>query len=208
MASRISQRAAGYRAAGKANQSCATCDCFQPDLQMCSMVAGTVSADYTCGLWVPVQREDGEEDGGDEIEDMIGMSTEFQVAKSNEAEQIVFGWFNIAKTKNGDEITDSHGHVIDAEALEFAAYNFVLSSRAAGVDHNDEKPVGLLVESMFFNDEKLEALGLEKGVLPTGWFGGFYIPDTEIFLSVVNGDRTDFSIQGKAIAEPLEGKAG
>ena len=132
----------------------------------------------------------------------MAMSSEFTVTKSDAAQQIVFGWFNLAKTKSGHELVDSQGHVISPEDLEMAAYDFVLSSRAAGVDHNEEPPVGLLVESMFFNDEKLEALGLEQGSLPTGWFGGFYIPDTEVFMSVVKGERVDFSIQGKAIAAP------
>ena len=205
MASRISQRAAGYRAAGKASQSCATCDCFQPDMGMCSLVAGTVSGDYTCNNWVALSLE---EKGHDDMDDgYMAMSSEFQVTKSDEALQLVFGWLNISKTTDGREVVDSWGDVIDAGTLEVAAYDFVLSSRASGVDHNDGEAVGVMVESMYFSEEKIAALGLEKSAVPVGWWGGFYIHDADVFKSVVNGDRTDFSIQGKAVsASPDEGE--
>ena len=122
-----------------------------------------------------------------------------KITKLDEAENLVFGWASIIKDKAGNEIVDFQGDVISEVELEKMAYRFVLKSRKAGEMH-DVIGVGNLVESIVFTKEKMLALGLNDGALPTGWWVGFKV-DPSIFEKVKSGEYQMFSIGGDGVRE-------
>ena len=130
----------------------------------------------------------------------VKMAKTFKISKLDEDRNLVFGWANVSIRKDGDQIIDLQGDLIDPEDLEEAAYVFNLEFRKSGVMH-DGDAVGELIESLIVTPDKLEAMGLEKDSLPLGWWVGFYIDDDEIFAKVKDGTYSMFSIQGKAVRE-------
>ena len=109
---------------------------------------------------------------------------------------MVFGWANISLTADGTEVIDAHADSIPPADLEAACYDHVLNFHASGEMHQGEA-VGELVESCFFNKDKLEAMGLPENSLPTGWWVGYKL-SPEAFAKVLDGTYRAFSIQGKA----------
>ena len=65
-----------------------------------------------------------------------------------------------------------------------------------------------MVESVVFTKEKADALGIPPDILPEGWWIGFRITDDEVWEKVKNGEYPMFSIEGKAVREPVEGDEG
>jgi hypothetical protein len=118
------------------------------------------------------------------------------VAKLDEDENLVFGWFNVSVTKDGRELIDLHGDKIEASDLEKAAYNFVLESREGGEMHQGDTTAEL-VESFFVTPEKLESMGLPSDIIPPRWWGGFRVAP-ETFAKVKDGTYSMFSVQGQA----------
>jgi hypothetical protein len=124
------------------------------------------------------------------------------VAKIDNERQMVFGWANICVTCKGEQLVDHHDDLIDPDDLESAAYDFNLSFRDMGEDH--EGPVkGQLIESMFFTEEKLTRMGLAKNALPLGWWVGFKVEDPDAWARVKKGHHQMFSIQGIAMREKV-----
>jgi len=130
-----------------------------------------------------------------------GSGDRFQIAKSSEDKQLVFGWANIAKEADGSYPLDWDGDVTSPEELENAAYTFVLKYRATGEQHEGDVK-GQLVESVMFTKEKQQALGIPDGILPEGWWCGFHIPDKEVFAKIKSGEYEMFSVQGSAVKVP------
>lgn len=126
------------------------------------------------------------------------------ITKSNGQENLVFGWANIALKADGTIPLDWQNDATMPEVLEKAAYQFVLKSRETGEMHEGEAK-GYLVESIMFTKEKMEALNIPEGVVPEGWWIGFYIPDDAIFKKVQSGQYKMFSIEGRARRVPMEG---
>lgn len=136
---------------------------------------------------------------------MAAASTPFQIAKTDEAERLVFGFANVSIAKDGELVTDLQQDIIEPADLETAAYEFVLKFRATGEMHDKgavKGAVGKLVESMVFTPEKLEALGLEKDAVPCRWWVGFKL-EPEAFAKVKDGTYRMFSIQGNAEREEV-----
>lgn len=121
----------------------------------------------------------------------------FRIAKSQEDQQLVFGWANVAVDENGQYPLDWDGDFTDPADLEKAAYEFVLKYRATGEQHQGEVK-GHLVESVMFTKEKQRALGIPEGILPEGWWVGFHIPDKEVFAKIKKGEYQMFSVEGTA----------
>lgn len=124
----------------------------------------------------------------------------FVVVRMDDDQRIVFGWANVTKLASGEIVVDSHGDYIETADLEAAAYGHVLKFRATGKDHVGGIK-GQLVESFMVTPEKLEAIGLEKGSLPEGWWVGYHIDDDNLWKSVKKGEYASFSIQGVAETE-------
>lgn len=128
--------------------------------------------------------------------------TGFEKSKTQEDEQLVFGWANWSVDPAGEVPFDWHGDIKAPAELEKAAYNFVLKYRATGENHEGDVK-GSLVESMMFTKEKIAALGIPEGTLPVGWWVGFHVPDKEVFAKVKSGEYQMFSIQGKSKRVPI-----
>ena len=129
------------------------------------------------------------------------MAAPFQIAKLDEADRLVFGFANVSIAKDGEEIVDLQGDIIEPADLEAAAYEFVLKFRDTGEMHKGGS-VGTLVESMVFTPDKLEALGIAKDAVPCRWWVGFKLAP-EAFEKVKDGTYSMFSIQGRADREEV-----
>lgn len=125
------------------------------------------------------------------------------ITKVDDDQRLVFGWFNISVRKDGKLVQDLHQDMIEPHVLEDAAYGFVLDYRQGGEMHVG-KSKATLVESMVVTPEKLEAMGLPRDALPTGWWGGFKVHDDEVFAKVKSGEYAMFSIEGVAEREEVE----
>ena len=58
--------------------------------------------------------------------------------------------------------------------------------------------VARLIESAVFTKEKMEAMGIPEGTLPTGWWIGFQVTDADVWEKVKDGTYSMFSIEGEA----------
>ena len=99
-------------------------------------------------------------------------------------------------SKDGEKVVDHSGDSVDITELEPAMYNFVKESRESG-DMHDGTVTGVLIESVVFTKDKLEAMGLPRDALPQGAWVGFQLDD-ESFAKVKEGGRTAWSIEGAA----------
>lgn len=126
------------------------------------------------------------------------------VAKINAPKRLIFGYANVAVAHDGTTVVDRHNEDIDPEALEAAAYDYVVDSRVGDVEHS-YKGVATLVESIFLTPEKVTAMGLTDPTFKgAGWFVGFKVLDDEVWKLVEDGKLACFSIGGTATAEELE----
>lgn len=126
------------------------------------------------------------------------------VLKSDDERRLVFGWANVAVRVDGEQIVDLQKDVIDIEELENAAYDYVARFGTAGEMHR-RGGVGRVIESVVFTKEKADALGIPQNALPEGWWIGFKIMDDAVWEKVKSGEYPMFSIEGKAIREPVKG---
>lgn len=126
-----------------------------------------------------------------------------KVLKYDDSNQLIFGWASVTIRKTGQQIEDAHKHQIDTEDLELAMYAFNIFFRKMGVMHV-LKGKGVLVESMVFTKEKLEAMGLPGEILPEAAWVGFHVPDRELYEKAKKGDYKMFSIEGRARKETLD----
>jgi hypothetical protein len=132
---------------------------------------------------------------------------DFQIAKTDKRERLVFGFANVCFDKSGAQIEDSQGDLIDIEDQEPAVYDFVRDVRKSGVQHDADPDFlgasGVLVESIFFTPEKLSALGLPADSVCKGaWWLGFKVSDA-VFAKVESGELKMFSVQGRAEREAV-----
>lgn len=100
--------------------------------------------------------------------------------------------------------TDLQGDRIPIVELEKAAYEFVLKSREADTEH-DQEVIGQLVESFVITDEKLAAMGVPADVATEtakGWWVGFKVDDATMDR-VEKGELAMFSIGGQSIRTPV-----
>ena len=92
---------------------------------------------------------------------------------------------------------DLQHDIIEPEELEQAAYKFVDLYREGGEMHI-RGGVARLIESAVFTKEKMEAMGIPEGTLPTGWWIGFQVTDADVWEKVKDGTYSMFSIEGEA----------
>ena len=124
----------------------------------------------------------------------------FNIQKSSDEKRLAFGWASISEDESGTALVDLSEDVIDPETLENAAYEFVKLYREGGEMH-ERGDCAVLVESVVFTKEKMAAMGIPDGTLPTGWWIGFYVTDDEVWEKVKSGEYPMFSIEGTAIPE-------
>ena len=126
----------------------------------------------------------------------------FNIQKSSDERRLAFGWASISQDESGVTLVDLSEDVIDPETLENAAYEFVKLYREGGEMH-ERGDCAVLVESVVFTKEKMAAMGIPDGTLPTGWWIGFYVTDDEVWEKVKSGEYPMFSIEGTAIPETV-----
>ena len=121
----------------------------------------------------------------------------FQIQKSEDEKRLAFGWASIAIEETGEQLIDWQKDMVDPEELETAAYRFVRLYREGGEMH-ERGDCATLVESIVFTEEKMKALGIPEGMLPIGWWIGFYVSDDDVWEKVKSGEYPMFSIEGAA----------
>ena len=140
------------------------------------------------------------------IDDQNGniSKSDFQIAKADEDKRLVFGWALVSATSDGEQIIDHQGDIVDQDELEDGAYEYVLNFRDAGEEHiSSLRKKARMVESVVFTEEKLQAMGIPQGTVPYGWWIGFYVDDDDTWEKIKNGTYSMFSIEGKAVREPV-----
>ncbi len=127
----------------------------------------------------------------------------FKVMKSDDERHLAFGWANVSIRADGGLIEDWQEDIIEPEELENAAYRFVEFYREGGEMH-ERGGAAVLVESVEFTEEKMQAIGIPAGILPVGWWIGFKVLDEEVWEKVKDGTYSMFSIEGTAERAEVE----
>lgn len=125
----------------------------------------------------------------------------FKIQKSDDEKRLAFGWASAAANINGETVEDCYGDIIEIEELEQAAYAFVELYREGGEMH-ERGGCAVLVESIVFTPEKIAAMGIPEGTVPTGWWIGFKVTDDDVWAKVKDGSYPMFSIEGQAVRVP------
>ena len=133
---------------------------------------------------------------------MANVNLQFEVIRKDAGARRVYGWFSVAKDKDGNVLVDKQGDVIDIADLEIAAADFLKEYRQGGEDHAGGAP-NKCIASVVFTRELQQSMGIPAGVLPEGWFGGFEINE-EAFGKLAKGELLMFSIEGEAETEEVE----
>ncbi len=127
---------------------------------------------------------------------------QLEIVRKDADARRVFGWFSIAKTKEGKALVDRQGDVVGIEDLEDAAAEFVQEWRQGGFGHEGGAP-NELIASIVLSRQLQDAMGIPAGVLPEGWFGGFEVSQAA-FDRIAKGEFLMFSIEGEAATEEVE----
>lgn len=67
-----------------------------------------------------------------------------------------------------------------------------------GGEMHERGGAAVLVESVVFTEEKMQAMGIPAGTLPIGWWIGFKVTDEDVWEKVKDGTYPMFSIEGEA----------
>ena len=121
----------------------------------------------------------------------------FRIMKSDDEKRLVFGWANVSVRADGELIKDWQDDIVEPEVLENAAYQFAELYREGGEMH-ERGGTAVMIESMVFTEEKMQAMGIPSGTLPVGWWIGFRILDDDVWEKVKDGTYSMFSIEGEA----------
>lgn len=120
-----------------------------------------------------------------------------KIMKSDAEKMLAFGWASVSMRVDGEVIEDWQGDIIEPGDLEEAAYEYVRLYGEGGEMH-ERGGVAVLVESVVFTEEKMQAMGIPVGTVPTGWWIGFKVLDEEVWEKVKDGTYLMFSIEGEA----------
>jgi hypothetical protein len=126
---------------------------------------------------------------------------EGEISKVNEEKHQVFGWATVTEV-DGQPVVDRQNDLVSLDEIEKAAYEYVISSRVGGDQHQRAGGAPYkaadLIESFLVTDEKLAELGIEPSqVSKRGWWMGFHVKDDRQWELIKKGGRTGFSIHGK-----------
>ena len=117
--------------------------------------------------------------------------------KSDDEKMLAFGWASVSMRVDGEVIEDWQKDIVEPEELERAAYEYVLLYREGGEMH-ERGGAAVLIESVVFTEEKMQAMGIPAGTLPVGWWIGFKVLDEEVWEKVKDGTYPMFSFEGEA----------
>lgn len=120
-----------------------------------------------------------------------------KIMKSDDEKMLAFGWASVSMRVDGEVIEDWQKDIVEPEELEKAAYEYVLLYREGGEMH-ERGGAAVLIESVVFTKEKMQAMGIPAGTLPVGWWIGFKVLDEDVWEKVKDGTYSMFSIEGEA----------
>lgn len=130
---------------------------------------------------------------------------QFNIMKTDDDKRLIFGWASVAIKIDGEQVVDHQKDMIDPDDLEEAVYEYVLNFRDGGEEHIPKlRKKARMVESCMFTKEKMEAMGIPEGIVPEGWWIGFYVDDDDAWEKVKNGTYQMFSIEGQGVREEVE----
>ncbi len=89
----------------------------------------------------------------------------FKIMKSDDEKMLAFGWASVSMRVDGELIEDWQKDIVEPEELEQAAYEFVELYREGGEMH-ERGGAAVLIESIVFTEEKMQAIGIPTGTLP------------------------------------------
>ena len=139
-----------------------------------------------------------------DISDNSSHISSFNISKADEDQRLVFGWALVSADIEGNMLIDHQGDMVDQDELEQGAYEYVLNFRDAGEEHMPGlRKKARMVESVVLTEEKMRAMGIPLGTVPYGWWIGFYVDDDDTWEKIKNGTYRMFSIEGRAIREPV-----
>lgn len=124
-----------------------------------------------------------------------------EISKTDEAQNLVFGWLSRVVEPDGSTVVDKQGDIIPPDELEQAAYDFMLKSRASDAMHDGEQ-IGDVVESFLSTPEKRAAMGAASVDKSVGWWIGVKVSPS-VFKRVKAGELRAFSIGGSAVREAV-----
>ena len=127
--------------------------------------------------------------------EMNKSETIIDITKTNDDEQVAYGWASVIDTANGEYLVDLQEDVIKLETLRKAAHKFMIDARNAGEMHKRVRGIGTVVESLIVTPDIRKVLGMEDG--PTGWFIGMKVFEKSVWEKVKSGEYSAFSIGGK-----------
>lgn len=160
--------------------------------------------------WEPTTSSTAKSFSESEVEELNNADTElcsppFNITKADEDKRLVFGWALVSADKDGNKLIDRQGDMVEPDDLEDGAYEYVLNFRDAGEEHiGTLRKKARMVESCVFTPEKMKAIGIPEGTIPVGWWIGFYVDDDTTWERIKSGKYKMFSIEGKAVREPIE----
>lgn len=132
-------------------------------------------------------------------------SQTFNIMKTDDDKRLIFGWASVAIKVDGEQVVDHQKDMIDPDDLEEAVYKYVLNFRDGGEEHiANLRKKARMVESCMFTKEKMKAMGIPEGIVPEGWWIGFYVDDDDAWEKVKNGVYQMFSIEGQGVREEIE----
>jgi len=132
------------------------------------------------------------------------LKSRFKIMKSDDEKMLAFGWASVSMRVDGELIEDWQKDIVEPEELENAAYNYVLLYREGGEMH-ERGGAAILIESVVFTEEKMQAMDIPTGTIPVGWWIGFKVLDEGVWEKVKNGTYPMFSVEGTA--ERIEAEA-
>lgn len=135
------------------------------------------------------------------------LKNRFKIIKSNDERMLAFGWASVSMRVGGEVIEDWQQDIVEPEELENAAYHFVELYREGGEMH-ERGGAAILIESVVFTEEKMQAMGIPIDTLPIGWWIGFKVLDKGVWDKVKDGTYSMFSIEGEAERVETEGETG
>lgn len=139
-----------------------------------------------------IEKSAGEHTRSDDV-----LKGRFQIKKSDDEKMLAFGWASVAVRVDGEVVVDWQKDIIEPAELENAAYEFVRLYREGGEMH-ERGGAAVLIESVVFTEEKMQAIGIPAGTLPVGWWIGFKVTDPDVWEKVKDGTYQMFSIEGTA----------
>ena len=134
---------------------------------------------------------------------VLSFAKRVTIEKTDEEQQMVWGWAYVCKDDDGKQIVDHGGDVVDIREIQKAADDFMLSSRVGGVMHKDQ--AGYVSQSIVVTDDLAKELGLTTR--KRGWLIGFKVTDADTWEGVKSGRFKAFSIGGTANPEKIDDAA-